>query len=286
MDDEAVVIESAASAEVQAKAEAEGWIPPARFKGDAERFVDAEEYLRRGEEVLPIVKKHNERLKGELAATNARLAEMQESLKTAQAALDGIEERHSAETARKVAEAKADLRASLQAASEAGDHAAVAEITEKMTELNATPAEPAKKEEKKEAKVPTAAEIHPDFPAWMEANPKFGRDRKWTAMAQAVAVELREGGETAVGRAFFDKVALQTNKELGLTHQPPGDKTEGGKHNTGGDTGSRGKGYNSLPADAKKECDAGIPRFVGPNKKYKDEASYRANWAAIYHGQD
>ena len=56
-----VVVESAAAPEVQAEAEKLGWIPATRYKGDAERFVDADEFIKRGETVLPIVKEQNRR---------------------------------------------------------------------------------------------------------------------------------------------------------------------------------------------------------------------------------
>ena len=54
MTEEAVAVESKADAETQAKAEKLGWIPPERFKGDPERFVDADAYIERGE-IAPLL---------------------------------------------------------------------------------------------------------------------------------------------------------------------------------------------------------------------------------------
>ena len=63
---EEAVVTSAQPIEVQKDAERLGWIPPSRFKGDPTRFVDADIYIKRGEEVLPIVKEQNKRLHTEL----------------------------------------------------------------------------------------------------------------------------------------------------------------------------------------------------------------------------
>ena len=59
---EAVMVESTATAEQRTAAESMGWIPPERFKGDPERYIDAAEYIDRGEKVLPIIKENNKRL--------------------------------------------------------------------------------------------------------------------------------------------------------------------------------------------------------------------------------
>ena len=82
------LVESGATPEVQAQAEAMGWIPPTRFRGDPERFIDADAYIKRGEEILPIVKEQNKRLQAELAALRG------ESSKTAAAlaAVQGVAE--------------------------------------------------------------------------------------------------------------------------------------------------------------------------------------------------
>jgi hypothetical protein len=49
----------------EAEAKELGWVPQDQFKGDADKWRPAEEFVRRGEEILPIVRKQNESLKNE-----------------------------------------------------------------------------------------------------------------------------------------------------------------------------------------------------------------------------
>lgn len=276
---EVAALESAAVPEVQAKAEKLGWIPPARFKGDPTRFIDAEAYLERGATVLPIVKEHNKRLEKEIAGLREHNVKTEAALKAAQDAIDQIEERNSVATQKAVTEAKAQVKRQLAAASEAGDHEAVAELTEQMVDLNATPAP----EKKPAAPAAPAAWIPPkDLAEWNTENPWFGTNKRKTALAIAIAQELREAGETVQGRQFFDRVAEEMDKELGVARaEPRNDKVEGAR-NVEDESSRRGKSWNSLPADARAACDSDARQFVGKGKKYADLAAWRSRYAEIY----
>jgi hypothetical protein len=275
-------VESAAPPEVQAAAEKMGWIPPSRFKGQAEKFVDADLYIERGETVLPIVREQNKRLHTELDALRVESAKTAAALKAAQTAIDQIEERHTVDTQKAVEQARRQVKAQLSAASEAGDHEGVAELTDQLVKLNT--AEP----EKKAAPVQQAAPAFVPDPAlaqWNEENPWFGTNKRKTSLALGIAEELRESGETSTGRAFFEKVAAEVAKELG-EQQPRGDKVEGSRGSADGESRARGsKGYAALPADAKQACDAESKRFVGEGKKYKTINDWRTRYAEIYHGE-
>lgn len=280
------IVESAAPPEVQARAEKLGWIPPSRFKGDPERFVDAEQFIERGETVLPIVKEHNRRLQSEVETLRAETARTQAALKAAQDAIANIEERHSVETQKAVENARRQVKAQLAAASEAGDHEGVADLTEQLTLLNR--AEPEASVKKNPPAAPPPFVPPPDLRAWNEENPWFGTDKRKTSLALGIAQELREGGETAQGRAFFDLVKAEVEKTLGGTEREvPPNKVEGAR-NGSGEEGSRAsggkKGFAALPADAKAACDADTRKFVGPGKKYKTADEWRNRYAEIYFG--
>lgn len=278
------LVESTATPEVQAEAEALGWIPPARFKGDPERFIDAEDYIRRGEEVLPIVRQQNKKLKAELEEVRAQAKANADALKAAQDAIEQIEERHSVETQKAVERARDQLKEQLAQASEAGDHEALAELTDRLTKLNA--AEKAAPPEEKKA-APAAAPPKftppPELAEWNEENPWFGTDKRKTALALAIAQELREGGESSTGRRFFDKVKATLEADYPAA-EPPGGKVEGAR-NGSSDTPARvgKKSYASLPADAKAACDADARQFVGPAKRYKTVEEWRARYAELYY---
>lgn len=275
-------VESSAAPEVQAAAEKMGWIPPSRFKGQPEKFVDADLYIERGETVLPIVREQNKRLHGELDALRMESAKTTAALKAAQTAIDQIEERHTVDTQKAVEQARRQVKAQLAAASEAGDHEGVAELADQLTQLNvAVPVT------KPVAPPPPAPAFTPDpaLVAWNEENPWFGTNKRKTSLALGIAEELREAGETSTGRVFFEKVAAEVAKELG-EQAPRGDKVEGSRGSPDGESRQRGsKGYGSLPADAKQACDAEAKRFVGEGKKYKTINDWRTRYAEIYHGE-
>ena len=279
-DEEVVQVESKADVETQGRAEKLGWIPPSRFKGDPERFIDATEYIERGETVLPIVKEQNKRLHLELDQLKVAQLKTEQALTEAKKALDEIEERNTVATQKAIEKAKAEVKAQLAAASEAGDHQAVAELTEQMVDLNKAPPPAEKKEVKNEMQpfVPP-----PELKAWNEENPWFGTNKRKTALALGIAQELRESGETATGRAFFDKVKDEMDKELGTKEEPrKEDKVEGAR-GSGTPRGSAGsRNFAALPADAKAACKTDARQFVGPGKKYKTNAEWEARYAEIY----
>lgn len=50
-----------------AEAKAHGWVPKEEFRGDPNRWTDAETFIKRADEVMPLLKKQNETLKRELS---------------------------------------------------------------------------------------------------------------------------------------------------------------------------------------------------------------------------
>lgn len=287
MSEEATVVESAAAPEVQQRAEQMGWIPPTRFKGDPERFVDAQEFIERGEVVLPIVKQRLRETEAKLADTNARAAKVEAALARANEAIENIELKFSVEKQREVERAREDLKRQLTSASQADDHEAVAELTDQLTRVNSQIAEGEKVVEKKEVvETQRPTQLPPDLIEWNNENPWFGKDKRKTALALAIGEELRDSGETATGRAFFDKINAELAKDPHFKEEPRVDKVSGGRHSDeGGSRSGGGKNYNHLPAEAKTACDADARRFVGPEKKFKNIAEWRSNYAQLYFQQ-
>ena len=273
---EAVMVESTATAEQRTAAESMGWIPPERFKGDPERYIDAAEYIDRGEKVLPIIKENNKRLQAELASVRAASSATAAALAMAQKSIEQIEERHTVATQKAVERARDEVKLQLARASEAGDHAGVAELTDQLTQL---------REVEVAAPPPKAAPVSlppdPSLVAWTAENAWFGKDRRKTALAVAIAQELREGGEASIGAAFFSKVSAEMEKTL-PSAAPAADKVEGARGGGDAPRGTRGKSFANLPADAKAACKAEAKNFVGPAKRYKTEAEWNNRYAEIY----
>ncbi len=281
MVEETVVIESRASAEQQTEAERMGWIPPSRYKGDPERFVDADTFIERGQIVIPILKKNAQKLEAELERVRAENAATAAALAAAQKAIEQIEERHTVATQKAVAEAKLQVKKQLAQANADGDHAGVAELTDQLISLNAV-------EEEAPLVKPTPAEVRKFEPdavqvAWQKENPWFGTDRRKTALAMGIAQELRDNGAREQGAAFYALISDEMAKMFPPA-DAPADKVEGGR--SGGEESGRaprGKSFSSMPADARATCDAEAKHFVGPNKRYKNLAEWRNRYAEIYY---
>lgn len=274
---ESTLVESQAPLEVQQAAEKMGWIPPSRFKGDPERFVDADTYVKRGEEILPIVREQNKRLHTELEQVKRDSAATRVALERAQKAIDQMEEVHTVATQRAVEDARKQLKAQLAAASEAGDHEGVAELTDQLTKMPEKAAAP------KPTPAPQAFTPPAELTEWNAENPWFGTNKRKTALALGIAQELRDAGDTSSGRIFFDKVKAELDKELGTGTPEPVDKVAGARGGSEGGSGSK-NGYAAMPAEARAACDADAKRFVGEGKKYKTVAEWRTRYAEIYHG--
>lgn len=108
----------------EAEAAAYGWVPQDQFKGDPDKWRPAEEFVRRGEEILPIVRKQNEKLQ-------AKLNEQDETIKRMSAMFEKTTARITAEYEGKIEALKAEKKAAIRA----GDEAQVERIEARIDKL-------------------------------------------------------------------------------------------------------------------------------------------------------
>lgn len=285
MADEDVVDDAAAEREASEM----GWEPKEKFRGAPEKWVDAKTYVERGRAIMPILKKNNERLASDVSALRGEIGGLKETLKAAQAVIDTLNASHEEDVKAQVEAARAALRDELAVASEAGDHKAVAAITDQMTQLGKAE-DKADVRDDKNAKPGTGEDVWNtpvgrEVKAWYEQHPAFSKDRRKVALATAITVELRERGNTKLGAAFLDDVAAEVEKALDSARDDEGGDSKVGSGNGGG--GRRpggGKTYADLPADVKAVCDSQAKRLVGPNRAHKDIASWRKSYVQQYFG--
>lgn len=116
---EAPVSEAPAQVEAPARdyeAEARdmGWVPQEEYRGDPQRWKPADQFVKDGEKILPIVRSQNKRLKEELEQTRKEFAERAARIeRMSNAALERQKAQHEAELAR--------IKAAQRAAVEQGD---------------------------------------------------------------------------------------------------------------------------------------------------------------------
>jgi hypothetical protein len=146
-----------------------GWVPKEEFDGDEHKWVDAGEFLRRGE-LFQKIERQNKELK-DVKKTLQLLAQHNQRVKDA-AYKEAIE----------------TLKAQKKEALLEGDADAVIEIDEKIIDT---------KEQQKQAAIAAqqeiqqeAAQIHPEFEAWTNRNKWYSTDSPMKAFADALGNEL------------------------------------------------------------------------------------------------
>ena len=260
-----------------------GWVPLEEFRGDPEKWRDAETFLDHGKSVMPILRKNNQRLSEEVHTLREETARLQKLFQASQEAIQELQESNVENTRAAVERARKDLLASLKMAKESGDVDAEIRIAEELADLKgAQRAAGGKKPEAPPPPSPPAQpEIHPDFAGWMKDNPWFGTDPRKTARAQAIAYELRADSEndSLEGRAFYDRVS-EIMEERSTGQQVP--KVGGARHVPRGGANGGGRTYADLPPEAKEACDRQARRLVGEGRAFKDIDSWRKSYAATY----
>ena len=278
--------------EVEVKAKEMGWSPKEEFRGDPDRWIDAETFVKRGEELMPLLKATTKKQSEELRAVRGELKETRDMLAAATDAIEALKETTSQAALEKVREKRTELKKALVEARSDNDVDKELEIQEKIAETtNALKASETAAGTKTAAKAaagdqPKDFTQTPEWKEWVGENPWFGPDKRKTSLALGIAQDLREKGETAQGKAFFNKVTEELNSMLGIRKDPQREapaKVEGdarGSHGGGGN--GSGKSYSDLPADAKTACENAASRVVGKGRAYADMAEWRKAYVQKY----
>lgn len=182
-----------------AEAREMGWVPKDEFKGDPEKWRPADEFVRRGEEILPIVRQQNRKLQDQLEAQKKDFADRIARMERVQE--EGIK--------RARAEAEAELRqirAQQREATAAGDTETFDRLDARREQLAAEITRPAQQQpgneqEAHDAKVRAFADANPwyrdnfemakfadDFSLWnANRNPNLSFEQNMQETLAAVA---------------------------------------------------------------------------------------------------
>lgn len=231
----------------EAEARAHGWTPKDDFKGDTSKWVDAETFAKRADEVMPFLKKQNGALKRELD-------DLKRTVKQASAFYEKAEERA-------YTRALSDLEAKHAAAVETGDVKAASAAVKEMRELEAdavankpaaeTPADDAAERKK--------------ITDWIEVTPWYGPDEQRTKYADVVADNLGPALKYPGGtEAWLGELERRVERKFAEKKPSP---VAGGGNRPSGAAGTHS--FNDLPAAAKAQCDRFIKQGV-----IKDRAQY------------
>mgnify|MGYP003332612499 FL=1 len=253
---------------VEEEARAQGWVGKDEFRGSDDDWVDADTFVKRGKEIMPILRKNNEKLLKELGEAKKAAEEARSAALEFKKYQQDISER-------KIGELQSQIEHLKQAKRDAittGDGDRVIAIDDAIDEI---------KEQQREAKSDAALRIaevqkqqqqavtlDPTFNAWLDRNKWFGSDNKLTSVANALGESLRRDNPNLIGADFLtalDKELQDTfpDKFGKVKRQSP---VEGGSH-SGRSSGGR-KSYDNLPAEAKTACDRFVKQGLMTREQY------------------
>lgn len=269
---------------VEDKARQLGWADKDAWKGPEDHWVDAEEFVRRGEAIMPILKKNNETMHQTIARQQAQLDAMATKISAAEDSMKAMEELHAADVKRQVQRAKEEIRASIRTARENGDTDAEMQLMDQLTEVNGQLKELEQAPAAKPVSAAPAPKVDPATQAWLEANPWFQADPQGRKASLAVGIsnEFAKAGRP-LDASFYADLDKELAEVFGNGRREAPSKVEGTRSEQSG--GSK-TGYGALPSDAKAECDKDVKRFVGEGRRFKDVESYRAYYAKLYFSEE
>ena len=250
------------------EAESQGWVPKERYRGDEKDWIDADMFVKRGREIMPILRKNNENLLKDLNNTKMQLAEFRETAEEFKKYQKEGYERKVKELEIQIANAKT---ARAQAITD-GDGQKVNAIDDFIDKTKDEKAE-AQKSATVEARttIDPPSSIDPNLQSWLDKNEWFGKDKRLTKQANALGEDLREEFPELQGPAFLKKLDETLREEFP-------DKFPGTKRAAGGavESGSgRGRSvsadkhsYDNLPADAKAACDKFVKQKLMTKEQY------------------
>lgn len=248
-----------APTEHETRARRLGWVAKDEFKGDPEHWRPAPEFLERGEKILPIALRNNDRLQRRLDSLETELRETKESAKQ-------LVEFTSKSEERAYTRAKAEIEAKIEASAANADATAVRGAMVELDALNKayTPPPPKKAEQQ-------AVKIDPDIQDWIGKNQWFNSDRALNgyALDQYEALKRDKPGvsETEIlnevtRRAtdkFPEKFGINPNRENAASVATPSGGNNGARRNA--------HSYDNLPAEAKAACNKFIKTIPGYTKE-------------------
>lgn len=245
---------------VETKAQRLGWRPKEEFKGDETKWIDAAEFVKRGEEILPFVQANNKALERSLTEANKQIAKLQTTFKE-------FGEHHTKTVKAQYERALNDLKAEQAQAAAAGDVEAVQRTTEAIVDLG--------KEVRTDAPDLGADEAKRAHAKFTADNPWFGTDKVMTAAARAIGDQLVEEGVTDPDEQIAE-IAKRVKAEFPHKFENPNRRLPGAVE--GGTPARRtaGKTFSDLPAEAK----ATALRFEKAGIMKRDEYVKDYDWTA------
>ena len=239
----------------EAEAREHGWTGQDEFKGDPSRWIDAETFVKRADEVMPLLKKQNDTLKRELASLKKDVARASEHFTKAEE--------------RAYERAVADVSAKMNMAVEAGDHAAASAAMKERLDLDKGVIDDAPRPKFTDAQVKRALV---DF---RDANPWYDEAGTARDYADLIAEEYQDKTTDMPPAEFFAFIAGKVKERYPDLEKPKAERKRPGMMVEGGGQRqvARGRSFADLPPQAQQMADKWIRQGL-----IKDRAAYVSSY--------
>jgi len=256
------------------EAMSQGWVSKEKFNGKEEDWVDAQTFVKRGREILPILRKNNENLLKELNQTKDSLREFKQTA-------DEFKKFQKENYERKTKELEAQVEQLKEARAQAisdGDGKRVNALDDAIDSVKEE-VKVSKDESIRAGEVKPTPDIipsvDPSLQKWLDRNDWFGKDKRQTSITNAIGESIRQEFPHLIGDAFLQKLdevlAEELPQRFGKDKRTPNYAVESGS-NRGRPNGGTGKrGYNDLPSEAKAACDRFVKQKLMTRETYVAE---------------
>lgn len=248
----------AAQQETEDRAQKMGWIPKEKFKGNPDRWRPAEEYVKRADELMPIMKSQLGKYEGEITTLKTTIDRQTKTMEQLVKMSEGVGKREYDRALR-------DLKAKQIEAVSTGNTEEWQKLEDEKEKLKEP--EPIKIE----ASSPNPA-AEPVFIAWQEDNEWYQKDDQMTLFADAYGDNLSKNNKNLKYEEFLKMVEEETRKAFPHKFTNPNrtraSAVDAGVTRSSATDSGKKKTYSDLPAEAKAQCDKWVKD--GTFKKSED----------------
>ena len=247
------------------RATRQGWSPKEEFRGDPERWITANEFVERADNIMPILKSVNSKLESKMAELEKQLKEQKEITKKV-AKIQGKYSQDFYDS--KVSE----LKIQKLKAVEDGNTELYVKLDDEERKIS-TP-EPVGFDESNEDDLNTG--LHPDVVRWKDDNKSwYGTDSDLTEYADIIADRMARKGHGYTTSQFLEEVKKKVQTMFPNKFTNPNRNTtfvdESATRGSETTNNKNKKTWNNLPDDAKEHCLDLIASMKLAGKEYTKE---------------
>lgn len=249
-----------AQKEVEAKARKMGWSEKSEFKGDPAKWRPADEFVERGENMLPL-------LRSQVKKQDRQIADLTRTVQE-------FAEYASKTEARAMEKALTQLRQERADAIAKGDGVAFDKVDAQIETLRKKAEAPAPKQQDNGE--------DPVFNEWISRN-KWAEDKKLQKVGRAIAEALVDEGETATGTDLLDLVTKEIKVRYPEKFENPRRNAAPTVEGGAAPRKSGGKGFADMAPDARAACER-MAKNGFPDDA-KKQAEFKAGYVKNYHAE-